>query len=70
MTETTHKRDARLWKRPLPDAFSATVQPPNLRNIKPEDVPALGALLFDAFLGTLDDADKPKFNTHQRRRLF
>jgi hypothetical protein len=32
------------------------VQSPNLRNIKPEDVPALGALLFDAFLGTLDDA--------------
>jgi hypothetical protein len=32
------------------------MRPANLRNITREDVPALGALLFGAFLGTIDDA--------------
>ncbi|WP_144158376.1 hypothetical protein [Paraburkholderia sp. BCC1885] len=32
------------------------MRPANLRNVTREDVPSLGALLFGAFLGTIDDA--------------
>jgi hypothetical protein len=56
MSNETHERNARLWKRTLLANSAAGVKPANLRNVTPEDVPALGALLFSAFLGTIDDA--------------
>ena len=56
MPDETHKRNAQLWKRPLLANSSAGVRPANLRNVTREDVPALGALLFGAFLGTIDNA--------------
>ena len=56
MPDETHKRNAQLWKRPLLANSGAGVRPANLRNVTREDVPALGALLFGAFLGTIDNA--------------
>lgn len=56
MPDKTHERNARLWKRTLLANTGTGVRPANLRNVTPEDVPALGALLFSAFLGTIDDA--------------
>jgi len=56
MPNETHERNARLWKRTLLGKTGAGVRPANLRNVTREDVSALGALLFDAFLGTIDDA--------------
>jgi len=56
MPDTTHERDARLWKRPLSADPSAGVRLSNLRNVTVDDVPALGTLFFWAFLGTIDDA--------------
>jgi hypothetical protein len=56
MPDETHERNARLWKRTLLANSGAGVRPANLRNVTREDVPALGALLFGAFLGTIDDA--------------
>jgi hypothetical protein len=56
MANETRKRNARLWKRILPANSGAGVKPTNLRNVTHRDVPALGTLLFGAFLGTIDDA--------------
>jgi len=56
MSDETHERNSRLWKRTLLANSDAGVRPANLRNVTPEDVTALGALFFDAFLGTIDDA--------------
>jgi len=56
MPDTTHERDARLWKRPLSANPGAGVGLSNLRNVTVDDVPALGTLYFWAFLGTIDDA--------------
>jgi len=56
MPDTTHKRDARLWKRPLSTNPRAGTRLPGLRNVTAEDLPALGALFFCAFAGTIDDA--------------
>jgi hypothetical protein len=56
MPDTTHERNARLWKRTLSVNSGEGAIPANLRNVTPEDVPALGVLLFGAFLGTIDDA--------------
>jgi len=56
MPETTPKRNARLWKRTLLPSLSDGAQLPKLRNVTPEDIPGLGALFFNAFLGTIDDA--------------
>ena len=56
MPDETPGRDARLWKRTLLAKSGAGVIPANLRNVTREDVPSLGALLFGAFLGTIDDA--------------
>lgn len=56
MTDTTHERNARLWKRTLLANFGAGARPANLRNVTRKDILALGTLFFDAFLGTIDDA--------------
>jgi GNAT superfamily N-acetyltransferase len=56
MPDETHARNARLWKRTLLANFSADMRPDNLRNVTREDVPTIVVLLFDAFLGTIDDA--------------
>jgi hypothetical protein len=56
MPGSTHERNARLWKRPLSESFPHGAISPNLRNVKLADVPALGALFFAAFSGTVDDA--------------
>ena len=56
MPDETPGRNARLWKRTLLAKSGAGVIPANLRNVTREDVPSLGALLFGAFLGTIDDA--------------
>ncbi|MFM0613177.1 GNAT family N-acetyltransferase [Paraburkholderia nemoris] len=56
MADEKHERNARLWKRTLLANSGAGVRPANLRNVTRDDVPALGALLFGAFLGTIDDA--------------
>jgi GNAT superfamily N-acetyltransferase len=56
MPDETQERNARLWKRTLLANSGAGMRPANLRNVTREDVPALGALLFGAFLGTIDDA--------------
>jgi hypothetical protein len=56
MRDMTHVRNARLWKRTLLANPGAGATPANLRNVTPEDIPALGALFFAAFLGTIDDA--------------
>ena len=56
MPDETHERNARLWKRTLVANSGAGIRPANLHNVTREDVPALGALLFGAFLGTIDDA--------------
>jgi GNAT superfamily N-acetyltransferase len=56
MPDETHERSARLWKRKLLANSGAGVRPANLRNVTRGDLPALGALLFGAFLGTIDDA--------------
>ncbi|MFM0373551.1 hypothetical protein [Paraburkholderia aspalathi] len=55
MPDTTHERTARLWKRLLADSFPSGAISPNLRSVTSEDIPALGALFFAAFLGTIDD---------------
>jgi len=55
MPDETPERNARLWKRTLLADSGEGMRPTNLRNVKREDVPALGALLFGAFLGTIDD---------------
>jgi len=49
-----HERNARLWKRAL--LVGAGLKPPGARNATPEDIPALGELLSNAFLGTTDDS--------------
>jgi hypothetical protein len=56
MPDEAHERNARLWKRTLLAGSGAGARPASLRNVTREDVPALGALLFGAFLGTIDDA--------------
>ncbi|MGX7000067.1 GNAT family N-acetyltransferase [Caballeronia sp. KNU42] len=56
MQATTHERNARLWKRTLLADRRAGKNPPHLRHLTPKDIPALGALFFNAFLGTIDDA--------------
>ena len=55
MPDETPERNARLWKRTLLANAGEVMRPANLRNVTREDVPALGALLFGAFLGTIDD---------------
>jgi hypothetical protein len=55
MADGTHERTARLWKRTLVDDFLADSTPGNLRNVAQGDAPALAALFFQAFLGTIDD---------------
>ena len=56
MPDETPARNARLWKRTLLAKSGASVIPANRRNVTREDVSSLGALLFGAFLGTIDDA--------------
>jgi hypothetical protein len=56
MPDSMHKRNAWLWKRALPADSKTGARPVNLRNVTPEDIPGLGELFFDAFLGTIDDA--------------
>ena len=56
----TNDRHARLWKRSLPDGFSSGAIPAILRNVKIEDIPALGDLLYAAFLDTIDDGGLTK----------
>ena len=56
MPDATHERNARLWRRTSLANLGADMRPANLRNVTREDVPALGALLFGAFFGTIDDA--------------
>jgi len=56
MPDLTHERSARLWKRALPNAFSLGAMPASLRNVKLEDIPALGALFSTAFFETIDDS--------------
>lgn len=53
MPNETYERNARLWKRTLLANSGAGVRAANLRSVTREDVPALGALLFGAFLGTI-----------------
>jgi hypothetical protein len=55
MADATHERIARLWKRTLADDLLSDSTPGKLRNIVHADVPALAALFFQAFLGTVDD---------------
>jgi hypothetical protein len=60
MTDSTHERGARLWRRSLSNEFPTGATPANLRNVEPEDIPALGALFSMAFFGTVDDAGQPE----------
>jgi hypothetical protein len=66
MPDTTHERDARLWRRTLLAHSGAGARPANLRNVTPEDIPALGALFFDAFLGTIDDAGQSAIQSESK----
>lgn len=56
MSDRTYERNARLWRRTSLANSGAGARPANLRNVTQEDIPALGALFFGAFLGTIDDA--------------
>lgn len=56
MPDQTPTRNARLWRRTLLARSGAGVIRANHRNVTREDVSSLGALLFSAFLGTIDDA--------------
>lgn len=55
MPNANHERTARLWKRTLPGLSPSVALPGHLRNVAPEDIPALAVLLHTAFLGTIDD---------------
>jgi len=44
MSDTTHERNARLWKRTLLANPAAGARPPDLHNVTPEDLPALATL--------------------------
>jgi hypothetical protein len=51
---TPDSGSGRCWLIP-----GAGARPGNLRNVTPEDIAALGALLFSTFPGTIDDAGQP-----------
>lgn len=56
MSDKLPERNARLWRRTLQANPGVEAKPSYLRNVTLGDAPALGALFFEAFLGTIDDA--------------
>jgi hypothetical protein len=70
MSDTKIGRNARLWKRDLSGYPGAGVTLPNLRGLTMDDVPALGALFFGAFLGTIDDVGQTEAQYEEKAKAI
>jgi GNAT superfamily N-acetyltransferase len=66
MSQEAGKRTARLWRRILPSNPSLGQTPPYMREVDRKDAEILGALLFEAFSGTIDDAGQREMHYVQK----
>jgi GNAT superfamily N-acetyltransferase len=66
MSQEAKKRTARLWRRILPRNLTSGQVSPDICEVDRKDAERIGALLFEAFRGTIDDAGQSEAQYAQK----